>query len=127
MARKFRRHYTLAEARSLLPQVRLWFTEIDRWRHVFEEADAKLSKKLSAHHDLGGEVVNRWVKALAGIGAIIREFEKREIQLKDIERGLIDFPALREGREVFLCWEKDEDDIEFWHDIESGFAGRERL
>ena len=40
---------------------------------------------------------------------------------------LIDFPAIIGGREVFLCWEQDEDDIEFWHDIDAGYAGRERL
>ena len=58
---------------------------------------------------------------------LLREFESREIQLKDLERGLIDFPAIIGGREVFLCWEQDEDDIEFWHDLETGYAGRERL
>jgi hypothetical protein len=49
------------------------------------------------------------------------------IQAKDLDRGLVDFPSIRNGREVFLCWELEEDDIEFWHDIEAGYAGRERL
>jgi hypothetical protein len=44
-----------------------------------------------------------------------------------LARGLVDFPALLGGKEVFLCWESDEDDIEFWHDLESGYGGRERL
>ena len=44
-----------------------------------------------------------------------------------LQRGLVDFPSYRDGREIFLCWERDEDDIEFWHDLESGFSGRERL
>jgi hypothetical protein len=47
--------------------------------------------------------------------------------LKDLERGLIDFPAIIGGKEVFLCWEQDEEDIEFWHDLDAGYAGRERL
>ena len=55
------------------------------------------------------------------------EFERREILIKDIDRGLLDFPALISGKEVFLCWEKDEEDIEFWHDLETGYGGRERL
>ena len=55
------------------------------------------------------------------------EKAKREIQIKDFDRGLIDFPAILAGREVFLCWEQDEEDIEFWHDLNSGYAGRERL
>ena len=57
----------------------------------------------------------------------LREFQKREIQIKDLDRGLIDFPAILGGKEVFLCWEQDEEDIEFWHDLNSGYAGRERL
>ena len=50
-----------------------------------------------------------------------------ESQIKDLERGLIDFPAIVAGREVFLCWEQDEDDIEYWHDLDTGYAGREKL
>ena len=57
----------------------------------------------------------------------MREFQSREIQIKDLERGLIDFPAIRGGREIFLCWEKDEEDIEYWHELDTGFAGREKL
>ena len=51
----------------------------------------------------------------------------REIQVKDLERGLIDFPAIIGGKEVFLCWEQDEEDIEHWHDLDTGYAGREKL
>jgi hypothetical protein len=51
----------------------------------------------------------------------------RGILLKDPDRGLVDFPALREGREVYLCWLLGETTIEFWHDIDAGFAGRQPL
>jgi hypothetical protein len=44
-----------------------------------------------------------------------------------VDRGLVDFPAILGGREVFLCWEKDEQDIEYWHDLDSGYSGRERF
>ena len=64
---------------------------------------------------------------MADFRDLLAEFQTREIVIKDIERGLLDFPAIIGGREVFLCWEKDEDDIEFWHDIDTGYAGRERL
>jgi len=47
--------------------------------------------------------------------------------VKDLDRGLVDFPSLKGDKEVFLCWEQDEDDIQFWHDLDSGYAGRERL
>jgi len=55
------------------------------------------------------------------------EFFERQIQLKDIDRGLIDFPSFLGGKEVFLCWELGEDDVEFWHELDTGYAGRERL
>jgi hypothetical protein len=71
--------------------------------------------------------VNTWVRQLADLRGVLLEFERREVLVKDIERGLVDFPALIDGREVFLCWEKDETDIEFWHDLDAGYGGRERL
>jgi hypothetical protein len=77
--------------------------------------------------DLGGELVNKYVKTLAAIKDVLLRFKKREIQIKDLDRGLVDFPAFVGGREVFLCWERGEEDIEFWHDLASGYAGRERL
>jgi hypothetical protein len=64
---------------------------------------------------------------MIGFQEILGEFERGEIQLKDIERGLIDFPAFVGGKEVFLCWEKSEADVEFWHDLDTGYAGRECL
>jgi hypothetical protein len=76
---------------------------------------------------VGGTTVNRWVTSLVEIRELLREFEEREILIKDLERGLVDFPSLMGDKEVFLCWEKDEEDIEFWHDIDSGYAGREPL
>ena len=76
---------------------------------------------------MGGTMVNRSVSLLAKMRGVFLEFHRRDIQIKDLERGLLDFPALINGREVFLCWEKDEDDIEYWHDIDAGFAGREPL
>ena len=58
---------------------------------------------------------------------ILGEFQRRTIILKDLSRGLVDFPAIVGGREVFLCWEFGEDGIEFWHDLDSGYGGREKL
>jgi len=63
----------------------------------------------------------------AELDATIAEINGHGVQIKDIERGLVDFPAIIGDREVFLCWEKDEDDIEFWHDLDTGYAGREPL
>ncbi len=127
MALRFHKHYTRAEARALLPQVREWLQQIHNLRGKMDKYDQRLVGMATEGQDLGGETVNQSIKTAADIRELLLEFQKREIFIKDVERGLIDFPALIGGREVFLCWEKDEEDIEFWHDIDSGFAGREPL
>ncbi len=127
MANKFRKHYTREEARALLPQIRNWLEQLHHFRKLFAEDDAKLAQLLGTGYDIGGPTANRWVKSLASMKEIFHEFEQREIQLKDLERGLIDFPSMLGGREVFLCWEKDEEDIEYWHELNTGYTGRERI
>ena len=127
MAHQFRIHYTREEARSLLPQVRKWLKQLNEQRVVVETLDQRLGQMVHAGHDAGGDTVNQLIRRLAAMKEVLQQFEVRDMQIKDIERGLIDFPSIRAGREVFLCWEQDEDDIEFWHDLEAGFAGRERL
>jgi len=127
MTHRFKKHYTREEARDLLPSIRKWIQQLRELRTWLRDRDAETEKTLGEGRDLGGEQVNTWIKRLCQLQRLLREFESREIQLKDLERGLIDFPAIIGGREVFLCWEQDEDDIEFWHDLETGYAGRERL
>lgn len=127
MAYQFKKHYTLASARSLLPQVRQWLERLIELRSELEKQDERLAGLLAPGCDLGGELVNAWVRTMASIKQVLLEFHSREIQLKDLDRGLIDFPAIISGKEVFLCWEQGEEDIEFWHDIDAGYAGRERL
>lgn len=127
MALRFQKHYSRAEARELLPQVREWLQQINHLRGKMDKYDQRLAGLATEGQDLGGETVNQSIKIVAEIKELLLEFQNREIYIKDVERGLIDFPALIGGREVFLCWEKDEEDIEFWHDIDSGFAGREPL
>ena len=127
MLYQFSRHYTRDEARALLPQVRAWFKKIAHERTVLTHCDEQLAPLLAAGADCGGEVVNRSVKAFAQLNSLLAEFAARDIQIKDLDRGLIDFPTILGGKEVFLCWELDEPDIEFWHDLSSGYSGREPL
>ena len=123
----FKKHYTREEARQLLPQIRQWLAELDELRRGLQDCEEYLAKAMAPGEDLGGDRINRYVKSLAGVKDILVKFQNREIQVKDLDRGLIDFPAYVGGKEVFLCWEKGEDDIEFWHDLTTGYAGRERL
>ncbi len=127
MEYRFEKHYTIEEARALLPQVREWLKHLNELRLDLDRFDKRLNSLMSPGHDVGGDMVNRWIRTLAGMQEILGEFQRRAIQIKDVERGLIDFPAVIGGKEVFLCWEHDEDDIEFWHDLDSGYSGREHL
>ena len=127
MANRFKQHYTREEARGLLGQIRGWLEEISRRRGELEKQEERLSGLMAPGSDLGGALVNAWVRNLAALDGVLREFQQREIQVKDLDRGLIDFPAIIGGREVFLCWELGEEDIEFWHELDAGYAGRERL
>jgi hypothetical protein len=127
MAHQFNRHYTREEARSLLPLIRQWLGQLAAFREQLRDCEQRLGAIMGPGCDAGGELVNQWVRTLSDIRGLLAEFQRREIIVKDLERGLVDFPAIIGGREVFLCWEKDEEDIEFWHDLDTGYAGRERL
>jgi hypothetical protein len=127
MPHRYTRHYTREEARSLLPQLREWLTTLNRLREDMERYDKRLGGMNAKGLDTGGDMVNKWIRTLAGMQEILAAFQSRQILIKDVARGLVDFPAILGGKEVFLCWETDETDIEFWHDLESGFSGREKL
>ncbi len=72
----------------------------------------------------GGSVSEAFLRLRDAAGRL----REMEVVLRDLDRGLVDFPALRDGREVYLCWvEREEDEIAFWHDLDAGYAGREPL
>jgi hypothetical protein len=127
MKHQFEKHYTREEATVLLPQIRVWLEQLNRLREDLRRYEKRLSGMTEQGNDIGGETVNQWIRALADMQATLAEFQRREIFIKDLERGLLDFPALIGGKEVFLCWESDEETVEFWHDLETGYGGRERL
>lgn len=127
MPQRFQKHYSREEATALLPQIRIWLDRVGELRETLALCDKRLGGLRGGGEDLGGELVGKWIKAIAGLKDVLDEFQRREIFIKDIERGLLDFPAFIGGREVFLCWERDEANVEFWHDLDSGFSGREPL
>ena len=127
MIHRFNKHYTRSEARALLPEIRLWLKRLVHCRDELQKQEKRLEARLAPGRDLGGALVNDWVRTLADIRETLYEFHRREIQIKDLDRGLIDFPALMNGKEVFLCWESAEADVDYWHDLDAGYAGREPI
>lgn len=127
MERRFSKHYSVAEARALLPQLRTWLPQLQRLRRDLASYEQSTEARLNEGDDFGGGKVHQWIRNLSAFKELSEEFNQREIQVKDLERGLVDFPAIQAGREVFLCWEMGEDDITHWHDLDTGFTGREQL
>ena len=127
MKHRFDKHYTREEANALLPHIRKWLVRLNQQREDLQRCEKRLSGLTGPGNDIGGETVNNWIRTLADMQELLAEFQQRHIFIKDLERGLLDFPALIGGREVFLCWEQDEETVEFWHDLETGYGGRERL
>jgi len=124
---QFQKHYTREEASALLPQVKVWLVQLVDLRDRLARFEKRIEEIMGPGHDVGGEAVHGWLRALADFRNVVGEFQQREIQIKDLDRGLIDFPAILDGREVYLCWEQGEDDVEYWHELDSGYAGREPL
>jgi hypothetical protein len=124
---QFSIHYSREEARQLLPQIEDWLGQLLHLDERFQKAAQRVEQLIATGQDRGGPAVEEYLSLQADCLQILGEFRKREIMIKDLSRGLIDFPAIIGGREVFLCWEQGETDIEFWHEIDGGYAGRERL
>lgn len=122
--------FSVEEANALLPQVRPLLVSIKRERSRLL-AYQDVAKHAAIGAELGGGGMpdgTRYVTILMKIASHTSELDTLGIQLKDYERGLIDFPSLRDGRVVLLCWHLgDGDQIEWWHDVETGFAGRQPL
>ncbi len=119
-----KRHYTLDEARRALAEVKLRISKVVSLKTQLDDLNYNIYK----HEYFGGLGPNgsRFHPAeLEKLIEIMRYFETEGIMIKSMQDGLIDFPCLRNtGEEIYLCWKLGEEDINFWHSIESGFDGR---
>jgi len=120
--------FTLAEAQSVLPRLRSLLTEIgDKWRHIRELNPDVQKARDKASFDGYSKSGVEYVESVSHLMFLIHQIKDMGVLLKDADRGLCDFPYMRQGKVVYLCWQLGEDDIQYWHDIETGFAGREPL
>jgi hypothetical protein len=121
------RHFTRAEANSLLPQLTTLLSRLKDAKDELTDSEAHEALSEAAPTNGGGEQGSRVGIAFLEVRRLIDTVEQAGIVLRDIDRGLVDFPALRDGREIYLCWELGENEVAHWHDLEGGYGGREPL
>jgi hypothetical protein len=122
--------FTLEEANEMLTVVNPKLHQIrDYYASVAEFRESAHSAAESAELGGGGmQGGSNYVRVLYELGKLTTELHELGVQLKDYTRGLIDFPCLRDGRIILLCWQLgDGEEIEWWHEVEDGFAGRRPL
>ena len=124
---RYSRHYSVEEAQALLPRLEEWLDEVNQLSDQQEACRAWQEAMFEQGHDLGGAQVEGEIKNLNRLLQILNEFKSREILIRDLSRGLVDFPSIMSGREVFLCWEKGQQDIGYWHELDSDYAGRDAI
>ena len=124
---RHRRHYTLDEARAQLHWVSDRLAAMRAARERLTDADARAALAGGSGGNGGGALGKRIGEAFLDLQAGAEEMAERDIVLRDLDRGLVDFPTLRDGREVYLCWVDGEPDIAFWHHLDAGYAGRQQL
>ena len=122
--------FTIEEANSLLPSVRpiVKSIQLSQRRVVSLQSSAKHAAEGAEFGGGGMRDGQRYADLLVKLSLHAGQLEALGIQLKDYHQGLIDFPSMRDGRVVLLCWKADEgNQVEWWHDVEDGFAGRQPL
>ena len=122
------RIFTLEEASRLLPRIRTILEEVTgEWRRV-RELNPEIQKvREKAPFDAFTPFGVEYVESVSHLMFLLHQIKEMGVILKDADKGLCDFPYMRHGRVVYLCWHLGEDAIGFWHDVDTGFAGREPL
>ena len=121
------RHYTLEEANAALGWVQEVITSLRTAREGLSDEEAREALAEAGPQNGGGDPGRVVSEAFLQLRDSLARLQDAEVVLRDLDRGLVDFPAIRDDREVYLCWVESEDEIGYWHDLEAGFAGREPL
>jgi hypothetical protein len=124
----FTKHFTVDEANEMLPHILSVFEQIHSLREQLSERKDDLERvHKAAPGNGGGDDGAELVNLSESVARLVAGLEEKGILVKDIDTGLVDFPHMREEREVFLCWKLGEKSVGFWHDLETGFRGRQPL
>jgi hypothetical protein len=121
-------YFTLPEANETLNIIRPLVDEIQEIRQAIlrnqPEAWPAIEKSVG---NGGNRALSNMVKDFEKLDTLVHQIQDMGVLVKDINLGLLDFPALKDGREVYLCWQYGEGEIAFWHEVEAGFAGRQPI
>ena len=120
--------FTLQEANETLNIIRPIMDDVQAIREkiLASQPEAWPAIEKSAGNG-GNKALSRMVDDFEKLDALIHQILDTGVQIKDINIGLLDFSAERDGREVYLCWQYGEEDIAFWHEIDAGYAGRQPI
>jgi hypothetical protein len=129
------RTFTPEEANEALAEVRPLAERMVAARHELADAQQAQAELVAVIAGNGGGVdsaelarASKEVERLAGeIVAAVQQIQELGAVVKDVDSGLVDFPAVHRGQDVLLCWRLGEDEVGYWHDLESGFGGRQEL
>jgi hypothetical protein len=121
------RHFTPEEANATLPTVKPLLQKLRDAKDLLTDEEAHSVLSDAAPTNGGGEPGSQVGTSFLEVRRMLLALQEAGIVVRDIDRGLIDFPAILEGREVYLCWELGEDEVSYWHDLDSGYRGREPL
>ena len=119
------KYFTLAEAERALPLVRRVVTDVVRTHEEATELHGQLEVRQSVA--VRDDLQNRLELAVDRLGDLIDELKTIGCELKDYRTGLIDFVGKHQGRDIYLCWRLGEPRIEHWHELHTGFAGRQPI
>jgi hypothetical protein len=124
-----KKYFTVEEANRLIPQIKAIVEQLRRGRRRLQ--DHRPTAETVAHKGAGnggsGEATTYLAAYSQTFGHGLAQLQAMGVLLKDLERGLIDFPHQREGREVYLCWKYGEERIDFWHETDAGYGSRQPL
>jgi hypothetical protein len=121
------RHYSVEQANAALPFVRERIEALRAAREGLNDEDARAALAEAGPENGGGAAGRVVSSAFLAMRNALYELREVEVVLRDLDRGLVDFPSRRGGREVYLCWQEEEDEVAFWHELEAGFTGRRPL
>ena len=129
------RYFTLDEAKEALVELRPLAEEMVERRRALVDAQGRRAALGAQVGTNGGDLTpsdfaeadDELEEAAAALAECIERIQAAGVLIKDLDQGLLDFPALRDGEEILLCWHVGEDDIRYWHGVDEGFQGRKPI